>query len=306
MILKARSMRIGVVGMAVASLSLAGLTGCGSSSGESASSAGPDIAKIADPAERAIEAVRQADRQIKSKDIGGATRSLSLAQAAVNEIRDPAKQADLLTRIGGAYNRAGKKGDAAKVAQRATAAVKKIDDVKEKLTSASKLVSVMVRADEKGAGLNILRTVEPELVKIEDYGARASAKCDIAVAYFTLGKTAESKRIVEELKKPAPDADEEQRVTALIAVGNAQLKLNDKAAAKTTFDDAAAQADKIPSLSRRAWVLCDIARGYQAAGDDTAKNKILDKAGGYAEKDPQPDLGHEAKNQVSKTRRELR
>src|SRR5688572_2342032 len=67
--LKASSMRIGVVGMAVLSLSLAGLSGCGSSSGESASSAGPDIAKIADPAERAIEAVRQADRQIKSKDI---------------------------------------------------------------------------------------------------------------------------------------------------------------------------------------------------------------------------------------------
>jgi hypothetical protein len=294
--------------MAVFSVAFVAVIGCGSGGGGS-ETGGPerDVSKIADPVERADVLIRKANSQIKSKDTSGAARSLSLARRAVDEIRDPAKQAEILAKIGGAYNRANKKGEAAEVAERGVAAVKKISDVNEKLSKASKLASVMAVADEGGRGLSLLRTVEPDLAKIPDYAMRATAKCDIAVAYNALGKPAEVKRIVDEIiRQSASHDNEEERVTALVALVNAQLKLKDMTGAKSTLDTAAVQADQIPSLARRAFLLCKIAEAYKAVGEDESKTKVLDKALGYAEKHPQPDLGKEAKDHVLRMRRELK
>jgi tetratricopeptide (TPR) repeat protein len=299
--------RAGLVAVSIAGLALAGVTGCGSSGGGESGGPRQDASKITDPVERADVLIRQANSQIKSKDISGAAQKLSQANRAVDEIRDHAKQAEILARIGAAYNKAGKKGDAAKVAERGAAATKKISDTNEKLARASRLAGVLAEADEDGRGLSLLRAVEPDLSKIADYGLRAAAKCNIAVAYHALGKPAEVKRIVDELvQQSTSHANPEERLTALVSVGNAQLKMKDSAGAKKTFDAAAQQVDQVPSLARRAFLLCDLAKGYKSAGDDAAKDKALEKALQYAEKDPQPDLAKEAKDHVLKTRRELK
>ena len=63
---------------------------------------------------------------------------------------------------------------------------------------------------------------------------------------------------------------------------------------------------KFHRSSHRAFLLCDVAKGFKQTGEEPAKDKVLDKALGYAEKDPQPDLGKEAKDHVLRTRRELK
>lgn len=301
-------MRVGLGRTVVLGIAIAGIVGCGSSSGGGESSgSNRDVSKIADPVERANVLIATANGQIKSKDTSGAARNLSSAERAVGEIRDAAKQAEMLAKIGGAYNRAGKRDLAAKAAERGAAAVKKISDVNEKLTKASRLAGVLAQADESGRGLALLRDVEPDLAKISDYGLRAAAKCNIAVAYHALDKPAEVKRIVGELvEQSTSHPNMEERVTALVSVANAQVKMKDTAGAKATFDAAAQQVDQVPSLTRRAFLLCDLAKGYKLAGDDGAKDKSLDKALGYAEKAPQPDLGKEAKDHVLRMRRELK
>jgi hypothetical protein len=272
---------------------LGGCTG-GSSSDKSISFAArvQKAEKQNDPNLRARQFIRIAHDQVRAKDISGAANTLRLAGLACEKIPEPAVQSYVYALLIEADAVLDDISGARRDFEAASKVLETINDKDSKARAMARLgQSLGSIKDDAGQAAETIKKAETLAGELPDAFARGLTLITVAEASGKIGKTAEADRVIAQILKTTQSLPKGRSQVQLLAqTALLQHRLQQKEAAKKTFDLAVETAYKLENFHVKANALADIAVEVSNTGDAKRTHQLLDQAEKTTAKIPESDL----------------
>lgn len=295
-----------------AALGLAALcvTGCGggntSQSGSSLAAQIQAAQQNPDPQARARNLIILGYKQYKAQDTQGARDTYRLAHRAAQEIQDPSVRALELAKLAEGYARMENPADAKQVVREALPVAGQVSEPFLKVTAYTALAKVMGLANDSGEAAALLRDAEAVVAEMPHNDdpilmqQRVDALISIGEGYYSLDRKENAQALFEQINQIAASMPSQRsRADALAALGAAQSRVN-APEAEATLTAAIDAARQIEDVNSRAHALADIATKVPNRGQ---ANTLLDEAEKVAAEVPDAGLRNEVQTKIRKARR---